>query len=419
MILKDNVYRQEQGADEMVLGGNLKMMLDNVVMKGVHDDEEDGGGDDDLSEEEKLKLAEEKIAAEEKARKEKAAGEDGSEEEEEEDELSEEDQVKLKEIQAKEEDQLTDEEKEFLEKHAPTPTLIDSIKDDFEDLVGEPIEGEFENNNEGAKNLVSIAATKIATNLVKEHFTKNPEFAKVYNHIITEGRSLDTLLKKEVKPDFLSIELKDISDTNNEEENNKIIENQKKVISNYLEKKGNSPDDIKIILEAHETNNKLFDKAKEAKQALVTDYEASVKIALEQEEQEKIAAAEKVKEQWDTVNKIISTNTFDRGLKIPVTDIKAFKEALFNRDVRGISLMDQKRAKLSLADRVLLDYFIWKDFKVKGLDSKKSNTSLDFSKAVEKNKKRKSADIISDGNKDKEFNIKNVDFGKLMKSANS
>lgn len=421
--------QENNNDDVMYTPANMRMMLENVSM-GQQDDDVDL--DRDLTDEEKARLSEQIITKREKAKagagkpdnegkedEDEEEDDEEGEEEEEENELSEEDKAKLEELKAKKPEDLTKEEKEFLDKNTTEPTLIELIKGDFEDLAGEKIEGEFENNTEGAKTLATQAATKIAEKMVKEYFTSSPEFAKVYNHIVVEGRGFDTLLQKEVKPSYLSIDLKEISDSNSEEDNNKIVNSQKQLVSSLLEKRGNSPDDIKIMIDSYETSNKLFDKAKEAKAALTKEYTESVEASLKAEQDAIEAEKAEIVETWNKVKKIVSTNAFTNGMKLPVEDLKGFQDALFNRNAQGVSLLDVKRSKLTLEDKILLDYFIYKDLKVKGLESKKGKTNLSFSKASQDNKNRKSGNIVNGANNNKEsIQLKDIDFSKLMKTAN-
>ncbi len=374
-----------------------------------------GGGD--LTPAEKLAAAEALIQAEKD--KAKAAGGANPDEEGVVEPTAEEIQTKLDELSAKEETELTDEDKAYITKYtAAQVDEITAVKQDIENTYGIKLEGTYENGPEGLKKIAQEVAPALAEQMFLQGLDNIPHMKEFYLHM-TEGRSIETFLTKNSKPSFESIELKDATDVTDEALKTKLINNHKQLIELDLKSKGLSEGDIKTFIELYEVRNGLYEKAKESRDSLKARHTAKVDADIKAEN-DKIAAS--VEEQKATVKKVeamITANDFG-GFQIPGADLQAFKDALFKPvDKDGNSLLDYKRAKLTMEQRLILDYIVLKDLKNIGLTKKDASKVFSFKKASEENKSR---DLKLNGaggagnNGNASFDIKTIDFSKLVVS---
>jgi len=203
-----------------------------------------------------------------------------------------------------------------------------------------------------------------------------------------EGKSIETFLAKNEKPAFESIDIKPIADLDDTQKAT-MISNLKSLISMDLKSKGVDDDTITNLTALYEANGTLFDKAKASKEGLIKTHKANVEAKIKAEEaqieQDRVTAQKEI----NAVREMITKNDIN-GTSIPAGDIKAFSDAMFKPvNAQGDTLMDVKRNKLTLAQRALIDYIVFKDFKVTGLATKTPTKSFDFSKIKSENDKRK------------------------------
>ena len=301
-------------------------------------------------------------------------------------------QTKLDALSNKQESELTDEDKAFIEKY--TAEELDEINATRQALetryanYGVKLEGQYTNDEAGLAQLTDDAAYQVAQKQVDAYFTQVPALAEFYQHVIKEGRSIETLIEKSRTPEFKTVKLEQTSDSNDEGKNNTIIANQKKILSMHLASKGLTPDDIETFTTLYEDKGTLYDKAKEAYQALEKGHKERVDATLKAEQDRIEAEQKEIKETFDKVVKMVDTNNFG-GLSIPAADLKLFKEALTKTDREGYTLIQHKRANLSLEQRVLLDYFVFKDLKVANLQTAQAaNRKFTFKNRAEQNNER-------------------------------
>lgn len=349
-------------------------------------------GSENMSDAEKLQLAEKAIADREaKLKLEKGTPPPGTKEGEQKIELTDEEiNSKLDEIEKKDQTTLTDEEKAFIEAHTEVELdEITSVKQDMETTYGIKLDGEFQNSPDGLKLLASEMAPKIGEQMLLNYLSQVPYMREFFDHVVIGGKSLETFLVKNEKPIFTSIEIKPLADVE-EASKPKMIDNLKTLLKMDLTNKGNNEDDIVQLIQLYEANGSLYDKAKLAKESLTKAHTAQVDAKIKEEEAKIQAQEQRVQEEFKQVDEMITKNDI-AGIQIPAADIRAFKDAMLRGlDAQGRTLMDSKRDKMTLAQRVLIDYLIFKDLKVNGLQSKvpAQSKSFSFKKANEENNKR-------------------------------
>lgn len=323
-------------------------------------------------------------------------------------------QSKLDEL-AKKQD-LTDEDKKFIDKFVPqeskTDEGVEAITKDFENTYGIKLEGKYEYNPDGIKAIVQDAAPVLAEKMLVEHLKSTPLAAEFYQHM-KEGRGIETFLTKNTKPIFETIELKDPADIEDKVAKEKAISDNRAIISMNLKTKGLNESDINALIDLHDAKGILYEQGKLAKKELSDANKVRVDAQL-QAETERIEAAKK--SQIEIVNKakeIITKNNF-AGLQIPANDLKGFSDALFNTDKKGYSALDYLRENVSLEHNLIIDYIIYKQFKPLNLQPKQSNSTFTFKKGAEENKDRDAGKLTgaSGGNS---IDIKTFDFSTINK----
>lgn len=276
-------------------------------------------------------------------------------------------QAKLDALAAKEESTYTDEEKAYIAKYtSANETVIQGVQNLFTEKYGLAFnpEDKFDESPEGLAALVDAVAPQVANNMLAQYFQQIPIMEQFFNHVVREGKSFETFMTKNEKPAFENIKLQEITDDMPEIDRKSQLQSQKDILTMYYNSLNVPKEDIAALIELAESAGQLFNKAGAAKTALKTEHQAKVAAALEAEIQRQAVEKQQVDALWKNVDTIITKNDFGNGRSIPPADIAGFKAAVFNRDAQGNTMLDYKKAKLSLADQLFADYIIYKDFKL-------------------------------------------------------
>lgn len=373
-----------------------------------------GSPNGELTEEQKLAAAEKVIAdkAADKAAQEAANGKGGNQEGDDAP-TAEEIAAKVTELSAKPEDQRTPEEKEFLEKNKPNELdAVTAAKVELETTYGVKLDGKYENSPEGVKQLANDLAPMVAQKMLIQSLKEIPYMAEFFQHA-KEGKSIETFLAKNTAPSFEAIEIKDTEGVEDEAIKSKLISNQKAILEMGYKAKGIKEKDIKGLIDLKEAAGELFEAAKETKKELSDAHKASIAVQLKQEEDRIKAENDAALETITKAKSILAKNDF-AGVQIPAAEIKGFEAALFNTDKDGYTSLDHSREKLTLDQRLLIDYIIYKQFKNLGFVPKTSPKPFDFKKANEQNNERNGSRLLGvTSDKTPEFNISSFDFSTI------
>jgi ribosomal protein L17 len=307
--------------------------------------------------------------------------------------------AKLDQLAKKDATKLTVEEKKFIQDNTPEPALIDSLKETYSKALGVEIKGDYTNDIAGAQKLADDVSKVRAQSLFEGFIGKDKNLKALYQHFVVEKRGADTFLLKNTEPEFTKIKLDQIKDSNADQVNQAIIGDQKKLLTTYYKSKGNTDDEAKMLIDNFETAGKLYEKAKEAKASLETVFNTAKEAQLKAEEEHRIAEEKSIEDQWNTVRDTLKKNDFS-GFSIPATDHGPFMEAILNQNENGISRMDIiRQQRMTLERQLLIDYMLFKDMKIPGLEAKtaKGNRQLVFVKGKEDNKTRKVPTRGADG----------------------
>lgn len=333
-------------------------------------------------------------------------------------------QANLDKLAEKDEATLTPEEKAYIQKYTGEQLdEIGTVKQNFEQKFGVKLEGQYSNDEVGLVKLAEDVTKVKAQHLLVNYFEKIPYMKEFFNHVAVEKRGIETFLEKNTPPTHKTIPLKQTADSNDEILNNKIINDQKTLVRLDLLSKGMKEEDANDFINLFEDKGNLYDKAKEAFNSLDSKHQANLDARLKAEEARIQAEDQAVEQEYKAMEAILDSNNFD-GVALPAADVKAFKAAMLNPiDDEGRTLIDYKRHKLNLAQRALIDYFIFKDLKIQGLGAaaQASNKKFSFKKAALENDKRVggrtkgAGEGLVQGNDNLKslFDVKNINFNKL------
>jgi hypothetical protein len=272
-------------------------------------------------------------------------------------------QAKLDALATKDESTYTDEEKAYIAKHVEQElTPVDATKSYMMEKYSLDLaEQQYDNSPEGIAHLVDNVAPMVAEKLLQDHFASIPYMAEFYEHV-SMGRGLETFLARNQKPAFESIDIREPNADATEPIVKQLHENQRAMIRLELQSKGMDLEEAESFVDLTESAGKLFERANKAKTYLKVRHEAAINQMMKEEEE---AIQEEEREKQETAK--IAIQMFEKndfgGLSIPVADLKLFRDAVFQTDGQGKTLMDYKRERLTLAQRLFIDYIILKDFK--------------------------------------------------------
>lgn len=320
--------------------------------------------------------------------------------------------AKLEELSKKKPEELTAEEKKFIEDNHNEPDLIEALKESYVKSFGIELKEKYTNDTEGALKLVEDASKLRVKQHLQDVLNANKKFNEVYQHFVVEGRSLDTFVARNAEPEFKRIKLEEINDTNSKEANEAIEGNHIKVLKALYKSRGIGDEETDLLIQGYQDTNKLFEKAKAAKVVLEAEHKVRVETALKAEEDIRKAEDEAIEKQWNTVRETVIKNNFN-GFSIPATDLPSFSKAILDPiNEQGLTAMDViRKQKMTLEKQMLFDYMLFKDLQVpglKGVESKKR--VLKFVNGKKENQSRKAAliGVLSDTQRNilKNINLK-------------
>lgn len=329
--------------------------------------------------------------------------EDTSDNDSEEDEVEEnEEEVRLKELESKDESELTDEEKQEIE----------SIREDLKPLVNklrdfygydELKEKVYSNDTEGHKELAKDVAQIELKNNIEAIHSNNPLLAQIYDHVVNKGLSEELFAFKNTEQDYETFDIKEEV-------------GQQQTLSLFYKRKGLSDDEANDLIEGFKNKGVLDAKAKTARQELDKIKQEQIN-QFEQEEFDQIEIekeySRKVNQEIDQVFKSKRAGDYP----IPDEDIKPLQNFIYGKNKEGVSVRDEAYAKLTTDQKVLYEYILMKGLKVKGLDVKTITDRISFDKKNKQNADRKGLSFKQSSSKgfkntSGKLNLNDIDMSK-------
>lgn len=307
------------------------------------------------------KLADEEAKKKEELEKKNKDGEENEEEEEDENTLSEEE---LELLLAKPEEELTEDERAIIEK---AKSELEDKKTNIELLIeadGYDLDDDF--IQELAKDGDSFDAlakytAKVAEMKAKSIIDSNPIVSSLYNHL-SNGGSYESFKQANTEDPFSSLKL-------SESTNEGTLES---VIKHDLSQKGVDEEDINAIIKTSKKDGKLFEKATKSHESIKSRDESRRKDIIAKEQQRILTEQQLAKQEAAKINEMFSKNKFGE-FSVPVADLNNFKEAFVTPvDANNNTILDKKWEKLTTEQKTILDYIVFKDFNIRGLNNRTS-----------------------------------------------
>lgn len=310
--------------------------------------------------------------------------EDSSEESEEEELEESEEEIRLNELEAKDESELTAEEKEELETiREDLKPLVNKLRDYYGyDELKEKV---YSNDTEGHKELAKdVAQIELKSNIEAIH-SSNPLLAQIYDHVINKGLSEELFIFKNTQQDYETFDIKEEV-------------GQQQTLSLFYKGKGLSDDETNDLIEGFKNKGVLDAKAKSARQELDKNKQEYIQSKEAEELEELRLSNEERKKVDDEIDQVLKTKKAGH-YPIPDEDIKPLHNFIYGKNKDGISVRDEAYAKLTTDQKVLYEYILMKGLKVKGLDVKTIIDRISFDKKNKQNSDRKGLNFKQSSNK--------------------
>lgn len=310
--------------------------------------------------------------------------EDSSEESEEEELEESEEEIRLNELEAKDESELTAEEKEELETiREDLKPLVNKLRDHYGyDELKEKV---YSNDTEGHKELAKdVAQIELKSNIEAIH-SSNPLLAQIYDHVINKGLSEELFIFKNTQQDYETFDIKEEV-------------GQQQTLSLFYKGKGLSDDETNDLIEGFKNKGVLDAKAKSARQELDKNKQEYIQSKEAEELEELRLSNEERKKVDDEIDQVLKTKKAGH-YPIPDEDIKPLHNFIYGKNKDGISVRDEAYAKLTTDQKVLYEYILMKELKVKGLDVKTIIDRISFDKKNKQNSDRKGLNFKQSSNK--------------------
>ena len=189
----------------------------------------------------------------------------------------------------------------------------------------------------------------------KEFLSTDPDIEDLIKHK-QEGGSIETWKAKKQAAEFnLEFKADDIDGKSN-------------FLVDVYKQKGLSEKRAKLLVEGLKDDDEL--------DAEVEKEAGAIKVYLQQQADQRIAAEKEVAriEQEEITKTVTQVNSIIKegnlqNLVIPETDRKAFNEFVLSEK------LTEKHEKLTLQQRLFIDYLVYKDFKVKGIEKQVATSS--------------------------------------------
>lgn len=240
----------------------------------------------------------------------------------------------------------------------------DSVVSEIISKLGYDVEGDFEDSTEGIIELTKNVSEKMAEETLENIFNQHPSIKQHLDFVMAGGDpNAFTAIQREQA----------FSDVEIDEKNTDL---QKQVLKSYFEARGDEGSFINDMIETYEDKGQLFEKANQAKSALVKAQEAKKARLLEGQKAEAEARAKQAEETWNTVRDTVSKAEELSGIPISQRDRNKFIDFISKPiDNRGTTARDEAASKLTLEEQLAMDFFLFKGKDFKKLMNVKARTA--------------------------------------------
>lgn len=254
------------------------------------------------------------------------------------------------------------ESEEKVEETAGTPEE-ESVVAEIISKLGYEVEGDFEDSTEGIIELTKNVSEKMAEETLENIFTQHPSIKQHLDFVLAGGDpNAFAAIQKETS--FSNVEI--------DEKNTDL---QKNVLKSYFEARGDEGSFINDMIETYEDKGQLFEKATQAKGALVKAQESKKAKLVEGQKAEAEARSKQAEETWNTVRDTVTKADELSGIPISQRERGKFIDFISKPiNKNGQTARDAAASELNLEEQLAMDFFLFKGKDFKKLMNVKAKT---------------------------------------------
>lgn len=236
-------------------------------------------------------------------------------------------------------------------------SLFQQLNEDF----GLELEGEFNEDYEGIKGYVQKAGSEIAARQLNELFERFPVAAEFIDYLATGGKA----------ENFFESSIPDLGNLEIAEDNESM---QEKIVRMKLRDDGLEDADINERIEAYKSAALLHNESQAALKILKKRKESEIAESQRAQEEQRQREEQEYREFVESTQSVIKKGEL-ANVRIPEKEKKSFLEFIFKPvDKTGRTQREVVREKLTLEQRLELEYLVYKGLNVADIITAKKQT---------------------------------------------
>ena len=239
-------------------------------------------------------------------------------------------------------------------------SILGSLKSKFGYDFGDQ---QFEESVDGVFELSRIAAERMADARLDEFFKEMPDVADYAEYRANGG---DPAAYFEMVS-----QSRDYTQTNMSE---KDTMTQKHVVGELLRRQGFDDETRETMIASMEESGVLFNQAKAALPVLAKLTNAEKKNLIASQEQAAREAQQRQREEVENIKSLVKVGTI-KGIQIPEAEKTKFGAWLMQAGKDGVTPRNAAREKLTLEDKLALEYLVYKGFNLSDVVQKRVETA--------------------------------------------
>jgi hypothetical protein len=276
----------------------------------------------------------------------------------------------------------------------------ESLISEISAMLGYEVEGEFEESVEGIAQYTKKVADQMANQKFATLFEKFPAAYEFIQHLAAGKSPGDFSVSDE--PSYVNTDVKSASD-----------DTLKQLVKDSMKIQGYEDDEIEEALTDYEDTGLLKNQGKIAQNFLKKHYQKEK--ARKQQELE--AENQRIKEQQERtiseVKETIQSGVLGGNFVIPEKEKSEFQKWMFSAGKDGKTARDADMAKMTVADKLALEYLYFKKFNINDIALKKAK-SLNAEKLRERLKTTKPKKMGTGARVTGKTSVDIPDFGALF-----
>lgn len=225
----------------------------------------------------------------------------------------------------------------------------------------------YTNDTEGLTRAVQDKYKTDLPNLVNQElqrlFSVNEQTQQLFEHL-SEGNSVDSFIQERAQQDFQSY---DIS----------VEDGQKGLIRSHFTELGLGDAEINAIIKTKVNDGSLKDFSKGIYDNKMQAHQQVVEATKAEERAQKIQQQQEAQQINAEINDILNSGKLV-DYQLPVNEVSEFKNFIYGKDEQGVSATSKAYNQATREQKLLIDYLLFKGFKLSGATARANNQSLKF-----------------------------------------